>query len=786
MYKKRIAVMLAALAFPLVACADIVFHNHTNLTVSINRNEAAVVYTALELFGSDYKKVFDGRMVKGGNAQVFIGTIGNNSEAERGIAKKQLELLRLHSEGFVLVVQNGKLYILGSDKRGTAYGILELSRLIGVSPWEWWADAHPEKKTSFSLKNGYSRMEYPSVTYRGIFLNDEDFGLLPWASQHFEPGLPAVGKTKGAIGPKTYSKIFELLLRLRANLIWPAMHEVTVPFYLTKGNKEAADKYGIIVGTSHCEPLMRNSVTEWDIYGKGDYNYVTNKDAMLTYWTERLQALKGADNIYTVGLRGKHDGMMQGVKTLAEHKKVLTEVLKDERELLRQYVNPDITKVPQVFVPYKEVLEVYNDGLELPDDVTLIWCDDNYGYMTHFPNEQERARKGGSGVYYHISYWGRPHDYLWLATNHPAQLYTQMKQAYDKGAKRLWMLNVGDIKPGEYLIELYMDMAWNIGSIENNEAGLEQHLSTWLNRGFGEATAKELVPVMNEYYRLAYIHKPEFMGGTRTEETNPGYKLIADLPWSETEINLRIKEYDAIEDKVMRLAKKIPREKRNSWFELIEYPVRSAAEMNKKLLYGQLARHAVVDWAMSDKAFETIIALTQQYNALEDGKWKGVMSFDPRKLVEYEKLPHIRSETALIENKAPRFLFNGKTYESFTGGKPIAYGLGYQRGAINLSKGSAVVYSFTAAATDSIRIETDLAPNHPVAGKTIRYSIRVDDGPAQAVDYATQGRSEEWKENVLNNQARRTTRHRLTKAGKHTVLIKALDEGVIVDQVKVW
>ncbi|MBO9618726.1 MAG: glycosyl hydrolase 115 family protein [Niabella sp.] len=786
MHKKIITGILAAFAFPLAACADIVFHKNTNLTVSINANEAAVVYTALELFEKDYRNVFDGTIVKGGKAQVFIGTLGANSAAEKRITEKQLEALRGHTEGFVLEVQNDKLYILGSDKRGTAYGILELSRLIGVSPWEWWADVRSEKKIAFSLKNGYSRLEYPSVTYRGIFLNDEDFGLLPWASKNFEPGLPTVGKTKGAIGPKTYSKIFELLLRLRANMIWPAMHEVTVPFYLTKGNKEAADKYGIIVGTSHCEPLMRNSVTEWDIYGKGDYNYVTNKDAMLAYWTERLKILKGSDNIYTIGLRGKHDGMMQGVKTLAAHKKVLTEVLKDERHLLQQYVNPDVTKIPQVFVPYKEVLDVYNDGLKVPDDVTLIWCDDNYGYMTRFPNEQERARKGGNGVYYHVSYWGRPHDYLWLATNHPAQLYTQMKQAWNKGAKRLWMLNVGDIKPAEYLIELYMDMAWNIGSVKSNEAGLEEHLAEWLSRGFGKAAAKELVPVMNEYYRLAYIHKPEFMGGTRTEETDPKYKMIADLPWSESQINQRIKDYDAIEDKVIRLAKNIPAEKKDAWFELIEYPVRGAAEMNKKLLYGQLARHGKADWALSDNAFETIVALTKQYNALGNGKWRGMMSYGPRGLVEYEKLAHTRSETALIENKAPLFLFNGKEYERFTGEKPVTYGLGYQRGAISLSKGSAVVYNVTAAATDSIRIETDLAPNHPVAGKTIRYSIRVDDGPAQEVDYTTQGRSEEWKENVLNNQARRTTHHGVTKAGKHTIIIKALDEGVIVDQVKVW
>ncbi|MCH5718013.1 glycosyl hydrolase 115 family protein [Niabella hibiscisoli] len=420
------------------------------------------------------------------------------------------------------------------------------------------------------------------MKHRGIFFNDEDWGLLPWSNTNFEPGLPRVGKTKGAIGSKTNAKVFELLLRLRANTIWPAMHEVTVPFYFTKGNKEVADQYGIIVGTSHCEPLMRNSVNEWDIAGKGDYNYVTNREAMLAYWTERLKELKGSDNIYTIGLRGKHDGMMQGVKTLKEHKAVLTQVIKDERELLKTYVNPDVTKVPQVFIPYKEVLDVYNDGMEVPEDVTLIWCDDNYGYLKHFPTEKERARKGGNGVYYHISYWGRPHDYLWLATNHPAQLYTQMKQAYDKGAKDIWILNVGDLKPGEYLTELFLDMAWNINTIENNINGLDLHLQNWLSREFGSVHAKALLEVMNEYYRLAYIRKPEFMGGTRTEEKDPKYKIVSNLQWSEKEIRERLKAYEVLAAKVAQLSKNIPAAQKDSWFQLVAYPVLGAAAMNKK------------------------------------------------------------------------------------------------------------------------------------------------------------------------------------------------------------
>lgn len=784
--KKLVVVIIAVIIGSPQAHADFVFQRNKELLISLDKLEAPVVHTALAILSKDYSAVFGGRIIPGANERVFIGTLGSNSVAEKNISTRLLSDLRLHKEGFVIEVKNDRIYIVGSDKRGTAYGILELSGIIGVSPWEWWADSPAEKKKTLSLKNGYNRLEYPSVKYRGIFFNDEDWGLLPWSSTNFEPGLPTVGQTKGAIGPKTYAKVFELMLRLRANTIWPAMHEVTVPFYFTKGNKEAADQYGIIVGTSHCEPLMRNSVNEWDIAGKGDYNYVTNKEAMLTYWTERLKELKGSDNIYTIGLRGKHDGMMQGVKTLKEHKSVLSQVIKDERELLKTYVHPDMTKVPQVFIPYKEVLDVYNDGMEVPEDITLIWCDDNYGYLKHFPTEKERARKGGNGVYYHISYWGRPHDYLWLSTNHPAQVYTQMKQAYNKGAKDIWILNVGDLKPGEYLTELFLDMAWNINAIENDINGLDQHLQNWLGREFGSKQAKTLLQVMNEYYRLAYIRKPEFMGATRTEEKDPTYKIVSDLPWSETEIRERLKSYEVLSAIVAKLSKTIPTPKKNAWFQLVEYPVLSAAEMNKKILYGQLARHGKADWGESDKAYRQIEQLTQQYNSLSNGKWKGMMNFKPRDLAVFDKLPRTKAGAELVSYNLPKFLCNGIAYTSYSGNKPLAHGLGYQRGAVTVPVGTTVDYSFDAGETDSLRIQLALAPNHPVGGKAIRYGVRVNDEQEQIVNYVTEGRSEEWKENVLRNQAIRTTRHTPNKKGKQTIRIRALDEGVVVDQVKVW
>ncbi len=765
-----------------IAAGSFSFTSGEQLRFAFNTNEVEVVHTALEIFSKDYTNVFGAEVIPvADNAPVYAGTLGLNPEAERMAPAADIEALSGLKEGFLITVQNGKLVVLGSDKRGTAYGILELSRILGVSPWEWWADSPVSQKGKVELEEGFRIMQSPSVAHRGIFLNDEDWGLTPWSYQTHEPS-----EIKGEIGPRTHARIFELLLRLRANTFWPAMHDCSVAFYFTPGNKEMADKYGIMVGSSHCEPMVRNTNAEWRIAGTGEYNYVTNRDNVLKFWEERVKELAGSDNIYTLGIRGVHDSKMLGANTLQEQKDVLDKVLKDQREMIAKYVNPDVEQVSQVFIPYKEVLDVYNMGLEVPEDVMLLWCDDNYGYIRHFPDTTERARKGGNGLYYHISYWGRPHDYLWLATNHPAQIYTQMKLLYEKGGRDMWIVNVGDIKPAEYLIEFFMDLAWDIDGIENNTAGLDKHLYNWLAREFGEENAGELLDIMNEYYRLAWIRKPEFMGNTRTEEKDPAYKIVTGLPWSEHYINQRISEYKALSDKVIKLSETIPDEKQDAWFQLIEYPVRGAAEMNFKHLYGQLARHGKINWEPSDSAYEMIVALTEKYNSLAGGKWNRMMDYRPRNLAVFDRVPHTTAEKPMVEHTAPLHLINGTGYNGFNGVKPVAHGLGYERAAVSIPVNTTVEYTFESDGTENIILESALVPNHPVETNTLRYSVSVDNGPVQVVDFRTEGRSEEWKMNVLRNQAIRKTEHTLQTAGNHIIRFTALDEGVILDQIKIW
>lgn len=757
-----------------ICCAQFSLHSDQPIKLACDNAEEKVVQTALKLFIRDYQSVFSASAtVDARQGNIIVGTVGKSPLIK--MTNADVSALTDKKQAFQLqVLPDGKLLIAGSDPHGTAYGIMELSRLIGVSPWEWWADVTPEKKTSFVLPADYQTMQSPSVEYRGIFINDEDWGLMPWSSQTYEPS-----DIKGHIGPKTNARIFELLLRLRANTYWPAMHECTLPFFLTEGNRKVAEEYGIFIGSSHCEPMVCSAAGEWRRRGQGDYDYVNNSASVYKFWEDRVKEVAQQGNIYTLGMRGVHDGQMQGAKTVAEQKAVLERVLKDQRGLLQKYVNKDVTAIPQAFIPYKEVLDIYNAGLQVPDDVTLIWCDDNYGYIRHFPTAEERARKGGNGIYYHVSYWGRPHDYLWLGTFSPYLLHQQMKLAYDRGIQKMWVLNVGDIKPAEYQIELFLDMAWNIDEV--NEIGVTAHLKSWLEREFGSNCAEELLPAMEAHYQLSYIRKPEFMGNTREEERDPKYKVIKDLPWSEQTISERLRSYTVLSDVVERMESNIPADRQDAYFQLVKYPVQAAAQMNRKILTAQFARHSKADWKQSDAAFDSIASLTQQYNSLQNGKWNRMMDFQPRKLPVFKRVEHTTATEPMMTDRKMLCKWNAM---ECTYGKPVPYeGLGYERKAAGIRKGASLTFAFDDYGKDSVEVEIRLLPSHPLDEKQLRFAISVDEAVPQTVSYETKGRSEEWKENVLRNQAIRKVTLPINKQASHKLVITALDEGVVLDQV---
>lgn len=778
---KKLFLIILLIITGKISHAQFYLQPRQTLNVAITSTEEPVVQTALQIFSRDYQAVFSGRVLTDSlKGNIIVGTIGKSRLLENILVDNAT--LYEKKQGFMLkVLKDGRLLVVGNDSHGTAYGLMELSRLIGVSPWEWWADATPEKKTSFRLPTDYTDIQFPSVEYRGIFINDEDWGLMPWSSLIHEPWYKP-----GRIGPRTHERIFELLLRLRANTYWPAMHECTEPFFMTQGNREVARKYGIYIGSSHCEPMACSTPVEWKRRGKGDYDYVHNSKEVLHFWEQRVKETAGQEIFYTIGMRGVHDGQMQGAKTVEEQKKVTEHVLKDQRELLRKYVNPDITAVPQVFIPYKEVLDIYHAGLQVPEDVTLMWCDDNYGYIRHFPTSEERARKGGNGIYYHISYWGRPHDYLWLGTFSPALLYQQMKEAYERGIEKIWILNVGDIKPAEYQTELFMDMAWNIGKVEKE--GISNHLCHFLQREFGEEIGKELLPIMQEHYRLAYIRKPEFMGHTREEEYHTNrYRIVTDMPWSRTFIQKRLEDYHNISDRVEKLTQQIPENRKDTYFQLVKYPVQAATEMNKKMLYAQFARHGEMDWSRSEAAYDSIVTLTRIYNTgyFNNSKWSRIMDHQPRRLPVFEPVKHSSVLEPILEECSPLYHWNAMDADK---GTPIACeNLGYEGRAAAIGKGTGLEFRFGSCPTDSIEIEVRLLPNHPVTDDgRLRFSIALDNCAPQVVSYHTKGRSEEWKENVLGNQAIKKIVLPISSKKKHKINIQALDEGVILDQILLY
>lgn len=763
-----------------ICSAQFSLRSGQSVTVACDNTEEKVVQTALQLFARDYETVFSASAtISVNHGGIIVGTVDKSPLiVATGV---DISDLKSKNQAFLIsVLPGGRLLVAGSDSHGTAYGIMELSRLIGVSPWEWWADVTPEKKEAFHLAADYKMVQSPSVEYRGIFINDEDWGLMPWSSLNYEPWYKP-----GRIGPQTNERIFELLLRLRANIYWPAMHECSVPFFLTPGNREAAEKFGIYIGGSHCEPMACSTAGEWSRRGKGDYDYVKNSSSVCHFWEERLKEVSEQEILYTVGMRGVHDGQMQGAKTVEEQKAVLERVLKDQRDLLRKYVNKDVEAIPQVFIPYKEVLDIYRAGLEVPEDVTLMWCDDNYGYIKHFPTEVERTRKGGNGVYYHASYWGRPHDYLWLGTFSPALLYQQMKEAYDRGIQKIWILNVGDIKPIEYQTELFLDMAWNIDQVI--EEGVSGHLCNFLKREFGEAIGEDLLPVMMEHYRLSYIRKPEFMGNTREEEYHTNaYRIVKDMPWSRSYINKRLEDYHVISDKVEKLASRIQQDRQDAYFQLIKYPVQATAEMNKKMLYAQFARHGEMNWNKSDAAYDSIASLTRIYNIgiRNNGKWHRMMDHQPRRLPVFEPVDRSSVETPMLEDSPGLYKWNGAEYSA--GDAVSCEGLGYEEKAVMLEKNKELSFDFGECPGDSVEVEIRLLPNHPIHGGQLRFSVSIDKKNAQTVSYETQGRSEEWKENVLRNQAIRRVVLPVKKRKKHNLTIKALDEGVVIDQIEMY
>ena len=620
---------------------------------------------AAELFAADVEAVTGRRpQVTSATGEtgpaVIVGTVGGSALIRRLSEAGKIDTAPLEGAWERYLIQTvanplpgirKALVIAGSDRRGAAYGLFTLSELIGVSPWYWWADGPVKKHAALHVDAPPTYSQTPSVRYRGIFLNDEDWGLTPWASQTFEP-------ERGNIGPRTYAKVCELLLRLKANYLAPAMHPVSTSFNQIPENKLVADTFAIVMGSTHCEPLLLNTASEWDTQTMGPWNYDKNKEGINRVLTQRVRENSPYENVYTLALRGLHDGAMSTTLPMHEKVRMLQQALLDQRQILAENIDRPVETVPQAFTPYKEVLEIYSNGLELPDDVTIVWPDDNYGYMKRLSGVREQRRTGRSGVYYHVSYLGVPHSYLWFSTTPPSLMYEELRKAYDTTADRLWLLNCGDLKGSEMQVSLFLDMAWDIGRFTADN--VVTYPARWLAGIFGEAYYDRLEAMTREHLRLAFPRKPEYMGwGYHWNRFDHNCEQLTDTDFSFTnydEAPRRLEAYRKLGARAEALLHEIGDEARPAFYQLVYYPLRGAELMNRMTLGGQrnrwyarqgrAATNAVRDEVQ--RCYDSLQVITRGYNSLLGGKWNHMMSMRQNYdgVSAYFNLPHLATHDA--------------------------------------------------------------------------------------------------------------------------------------------
>ncbi|MFJ4817847.1 glycosyl hydrolase 115 family protein [Streptomyces sp. NPDC088801] len=590
---------------------------------------------------------------------VLVGTIGASPVIDRLIGQRRLDVSRVKGRWEASVTQvvdrplpgvGRALVIAGSDRRGTVYGVYDTSERIGVSPWYWWADVPVVRRETVTVPAGPLVRREPAVRYRGVFINDEQ-NLTTWSHRTQEPDKH--------IGPRTYERVFELLLRLKANYLWPAMHPYSDFFNKHRENPELADRYGIVVGSSHPEAMLRNGVHEWQPWAEEHrnpdgtlplYDYTVNPAVISDYWRARARQNAAYESSWTIGMRGLHDSALETrhATTIPEKVVVMNDIIADQRSILAEEVGP--AAEPQIFIPYKEVLELYNAGVEVPDDVTLIWPDDNHGNMRQLPDESERRRPGGNGIYYHLSYWGRPRSYLWLDTTQLSKVWQELRRVHEHQVDRMWIFNVGDLKSIETGLSFCLDMAWDVDRWGPGD--VEDFLVEWAGRQFGRRYGSEIAAIRTEYYRLAAQRRPEFID-----------KAVFSTVHHGDEAGRRMTDYEQLLDRARRLGAKLPEAYRDAYFQLVEYPVHGAYLMNLKYYWADRNALAVrqgrgagtnrfADLAEAAHAEEQ--AITRRYNTvIAGGKWDGIVNPYPSEIPKAPGRPAVtripRQETSGLD-----------------------------------------------------------------------------------------------------------------------------------------
>lgn len=602
---------------------DILLNAGGKTTIYIDPADCKGVSIAAANLATDINKVCGAVTATTGladGAVIIAGTIGHSAGIDRLVKDKVINKADLKGkrEKYIITTAGGKLVIAGSDRRGTIYGIYELSRQIGVSPWYYWADTPVERHERIYINKGIYTDGEPVVRYRGIFLNDEAPCLTTWVKNTF-------GTDYG--NHEFYSKVFELILRLKGNFLWPAMWSWA--FYADDPlNGKTADEMGVMIGTSHHEPMARNH-QEWarnrDKYGQ--WNYETNREVIDRFFREGIERARGTEDVITIGMRGDGDAPMGGeegkdheyVPQYEKNMKLMQTIIRNQRDIISDVTRRPAKETPQVWALYKEVLEYYDRGLEVPDDVTLLLCDDNWGNVRRVPKADERQRKGGWGLYYHVDFVGAPRNSKWLNCTQPQGMCEQLTLAYDYGIDRLWILNVGDLKPMEYPISLFMDMAWN--PRKYTPVSVTGHLKEFCAQQFGESQADEAARIINLYLKYNARVTPEMLDRNTYNVETGEWQRVAD-------------EYVRLEAEALRQYVSLPEAYRDTYFQIVLFPVQAMSNLYQ-MYYAQAMNHYLYGlgdadanlWAdRAEKAFRRDSLLCAQYNHdIAGGKWNGMM-----------------------------------------------------------------------------------------------------------------------------------------------------------------
>ncbi|MDR2546158.1 MAG: glycosyl hydrolase 115 family protein [Lachnospiraceae bacterium] len=768
---------------------------------------------------------------------LIAGTIGKNPVIDNLIACGNLDVSTIEGkwESYLLQVVETPcanveraLVIAGSDKRGTIYGIYEFSRMIGVSPWVWWGDSTPERreKISFPLDLQIIKGE-PSVKYRGFFLNDESPSLSGWFGKHF-PKVANPEASQGC-GSQFYVKVFELLLRLKGNYLWPVMWNNS--FHTDdEQNTILADRYGVVMGTSHHEH-MTCADKEWNWSKLGDWNYATNRDKVYDFWKRGLSARKDYEAILTLGMRGQCDTSILGANaTLKDNMELMQKVLADQREIIKDVFGKADT-APQMIALYKEVEDFYYGDevigkLDVPDDVTLMLCDDNFGNVRTLPTEEMRKRSGGFGMYYHFDYRGGPISYQWINQTPLPKVWDNMTRAYDAGIKDIWIVNVGDLKPMELPLDYFLSLAYDYEKWSKPNLTSE-FIREWASREFGDETADVVAGIISRHTKILGTRKAEVV------HANPSTFSLTAF----NEANRIIRDFEAVVTQSETVYESLSEVKRAAFFQMVLYPARAAMNVYKFNVYAAWNEYWAKKGAVVANGYARLAEAAWQkdkedmeyYNqTLSQGKWDGIMrqnhlrytTWDgPKTFVLEEEMPSLMrvdengsgEETLLINTyletqgfvsiNPSRFVSNSKTPD---GEWVIIEDYGREQDSVKLLPNTATFadlnsspsleYSFLLQTAGEYVVNVFILPiNNPyhftvkLLDEQLRFAVQVDDGEVKELSTIPKaldvGGGGDWADGVMNNTRVIAVPQGNLSAGLHRLRIIAVDAGMAIQKI---